>query len=153
MNKKCGIILFDEKKESYLLVYGKKSQKWGFPKGHMEFGETPQETALREFYEETGYSLKNVDLDKTFMVKNNTYFLINVCEVENHLIQKKKYIPDNKEIQFFEWISLVNLLNMDVFSCNFGLKAFILNLKRKTDHFSKMRPLVAVKVNETTRMK
>ncbi len=145
MNKKCGIILFDEKKKSYLLVYGKKSQKWGFPKGHMEVGETPQETALREFYEETGYCLQNVKLNKTFLVKNNTYFLINIHQEENHLIQKTKYIPDNKEIQFFQWIPAVNLLNMDIFTCNFGLKAFIFNLKRNTDHCSQMRPIIAVK--------
>ena len=57
MQKKCGIILFNEETNEFLLVYGKKSNKWGFPKGHNEEGETEIETATREFMEETGYTI------------------------------------------------------------------------------------------------
>ena len=148
MNKKCGIILFDEIKESYLLVFGKKSQKWGFPKGHMEIGETTQETALREFYEETGYILENVKFDKTFIIKNNTYFIVHINDQRRHLIQKANYIPDTKEIQFFEWIPKQNMLSMDILSCNFGLKAYINRLKRQTEYSEMLRPILAVKINE-----
>ena len=147
MNKKCGIILFNEDKNSYLLVYGKKSQKWGFPKGHMELGETTRETALREFYEETGYELQNVSLNKTFIVKNNTYFLTTIKDENKHLIQKAKSIPDDKEIQFFQWIPKANLLNMDILTCNFGLKAYILHLKRVREHSENIRPFLAVQLN------
>lgn len=147
MNKKCGIILYNEEKNSYLLVYGKKSQKWGFPKGHMEIGETTQQTALREFYEETGYELQNVSLDKTFIVKNNTYFLTTIKDEKKHLIQKTKSIPDDEEIQFFQWIPKANLLNMDILTCNFGLKAYILHLKRVGEHSKNIRPLLAVQLN------
>jgi 8-oxo-dGTP pyrophosphatase MutT (NUDIX family) len=146
MNKKCGIILFNEEKKSYLLVYGKKSQKWGFPKGHMELGETTKETALREFYEETGYELKNVPLEKTFVVKNNTYFLTTITNEKKHLIQKAQGIPDDKEIQFFQWVPKANILNMDILTCNFGLKAYILYLKRNHENSEKIRPLLAVKL-------
>jgi 8-oxo-dGTP pyrophosphatase MutT (NUDIX family) len=31
-----------------------KSQTWSFPKGHMEVGETEEETAIREIFEEIG---------------------------------------------------------------------------------------------------
>lgn len=148
MNKKCGIILFDEKKESYLLVFGKKSQKWGFPKGHMEIGETTRETALREFYEETGFVLDNVTFDNTFIIKNNTYFIITISDKKRHLIQKVNYIPDTTEIQFFEWIPKQNLLNMDILSCNFGLKAYINQLKRQTEYSEKLRPILAVHINK-----
>jgi 8-oxo-dGTP pyrophosphatase MutT (NUDIX family) len=148
MNKKCGIILFDEKKQSYLLVFGKKSQKWGFPKGHMEVGETTRETAIREFYEETGFTLNNVTFDNTFIIKNNTYFVININDEKRHLIQKANYIPDTKEIQFFEWIPKQNMLNMDILSCNFGLKAYINRLKRQPEFSEKLRPLLAVQINK-----
>ncbi|MEG2645856.1 MAG: NUDIX domain-containing protein [Clostridia bacterium] len=54
--KSCGAILYREtaKAVEYLLLFQKRSQTWSFPKGHMEIGETEEQTALREVFEETG---------------------------------------------------------------------------------------------------
>jgi 8-oxo-dGTP pyrophosphatase MutT (NUDIX family) len=49
--KACGTIV--EKDGKILLVYSNKGF-WGFPKGHVEEGETETETAVRETFEETG---------------------------------------------------------------------------------------------------
>jgi 8-oxo-dGTP pyrophosphatase MutT (NUDIX family) len=38
----------------FLLVYSARNKEWGFPKGHIEEGETDKETARREIFEETG---------------------------------------------------------------------------------------------------
>ena len=38
----------------FLLVFSRRNERWGFPKGHIEKGETEIETASREIYEETG---------------------------------------------------------------------------------------------------
>lgn len=38
----------------FLVVKQADNEKWGFPKGHPEEGETAEETALRELREETG---------------------------------------------------------------------------------------------------
>jgi len=43
--------------ERYLLVRGRATGKWSFPKGHLEFNEEPLACAMRELYEETGISL------------------------------------------------------------------------------------------------
>ena len=54
--KSCGVIpyrLVGAEKE-YLIVYQQGSKCWSLPKGHMEAGETEEETALRELEEETG---------------------------------------------------------------------------------------------------
>ena len=48
--KSCGILVFDEDK--VLLVFHNLGH-YGFPKGHVEEGETEEETAIREVKEET----------------------------------------------------------------------------------------------------
>lgn len=42
-----------------LLVKGRSSQKWSFPKGHKEKNEPSFHCAIRELYEETGVSISN----------------------------------------------------------------------------------------------
>jgi len=52
----AGMILFRRAPEpSYLLLHY-ESGHWDFPKGHIESGEDPEETAKRELQEETGIS-------------------------------------------------------------------------------------------------
>ena len=55
MEKSCGAIVFtrDSGEIRYVLVQQKEGFH-GFPKGHMEEGETERETALREIHEELG---------------------------------------------------------------------------------------------------
>ena len=54
----CGAVVFTRigGVPHYLLVRAKDQRKGchGFPKGHMEPGETEEQTALREIFEETG---------------------------------------------------------------------------------------------------
>ena len=54
----CGAVVFTriDGAPHYLLVRAKDQPEGchGFPKGHMEPGETERETALREIFEETG---------------------------------------------------------------------------------------------------
>ena len=54
--KSCGVVPYrlTEKGREYLLLFQRGSRSWSFPKGHMEPGETEQQTALRELKEETG---------------------------------------------------------------------------------------------------
>ncbi len=57
--KSCGAVIWrdDMGKREYLLILNKKGAAaghWGFPKGHIEEGESEEETAKREIFEETG---------------------------------------------------------------------------------------------------
>ena len=96
--KSCGCIIINNGK--VLLVYQKNGNFWGFPKGHMENGETEIETALREVKEEVGldvdidaekrytlnYNIKN-EIDKTTVLyiakTKNDQFVIQENEIEN----------------------------------------------------------------------
>lgn len=129
MTKKCGIILYNTRDKKYCLVHGKKSNKWGFPKGHMEYGETEEKTALREFYEETGHYLSDrIELKYKYVVKNNIYFKVSISRTDD-LIKGCDQIPDSNEIEKFEWMSIDKILQMELKECNFGLKTWILNKK------------------------
>lgn len=117
--KKCGIILSDRALQQVLLVKGKKSQKWGFPKGHMEMGESEEETALRELLEETGICWTK-SLKHRIRFRNNVYFMVDAVksEVDCH-------IHDVNEIEKVGWFSVHDILQFPEYQCNFGLKNWI----------------------------
>lgn len=70
----AGAFVFDE--ENRVLMQKRSDNgQWGFPGGFMELGESVQDTARREVYEETGLHLEKLELfgiysgseyDKTF---------------------------------------------------------------------------------------
>lgn len=60
-----GIVLRLDKKDNnhqILLVKQIENNGWSFPKGHIEYGETPEQAADREVYEETNLELVNLGL-------------------------------------------------------------------------------------------
>ena len=63
--KSCGCIVIDNGK--VLLIQHLKGH-WDIPKGHMEAGETEQETALREVKEETGVDVEIIS-DKRYTLE------------------------------------------------------------------------------------
>lgn len=54
--KSCGCIVINNKKEVLLIHHN--AGHWDFPKGHVEDGETEQQTAIREVKEETNIDVK-----------------------------------------------------------------------------------------------
>lgn len=64
MEKSCGCIVFNNNK---VLVEESLSGFYGFPKGHIENGESEEECAIRETLEETGISVR-VDSSSRFSI-------------------------------------------------------------------------------------
>ena len=62
--KSCGaVVIKKESDELKLLIIKQHDNQWGFPKGHVEKGETEEETAIREIKEETNI---DVEIDNKF---------------------------------------------------------------------------------------
>lgn len=103
--KSCGAVIFAMVKgqPQFLLIKNRRSLYWGFPKGHIESGETEEETALREVLEETGLKIRIL---KGFAAKSD-YHIQNKVEktVTIFLAQTEKRTPklQKDEVEDFYW--------------------------------------------------
>lgn len=129
---KTGIIFIkyqDFQEPMFLIVYSRKSKKFGFPKGTFEKDKDGNifESAKREIYEETGIKLiPNLKLDLRFQVKNNIYFILKLYKNINSIVLSQSTdIPDSNEIQYYKWVSLSDLKKIPSKTLNLGLKTYI----------------------------
>jgi len=53
----------------FLIIYRKKMDDYTLPKGHVEDGESLEDTAVRETFEETGFNIKIKDSIGSFEYK------------------------------------------------------------------------------------
>ena len=104
--KSCGAIIFNDKNE--VLLIQQNSGNWGFPKGHMEKGETEVQTAIREIKEETNVDIEINEnyryeisyLQREDMTKTVVYFVakeINSNEIKLQDIELQNYKWTNPE--------------------------------------------------------
>ena len=110
----AGAIIYrkEDGRPYFLVIFSRRNMIWGFPKGHLEPGESEHDAAVREIEEETGITdLIFVDgfrvesvYDKksgrapfagTIIEKHSTYFL---CETKT-----KNVVVDEREISDYMW--------------------------------------------------
>ncbi|MCL1972863.1 MAG: NUDIX domain-containing protein [Endomicrobia bacterium] len=123
-----GAVIYkiDNNELLFLLIKSKRSGRWGFPKGHIEKGETGIEAAKREIFEETG--IKNIKFidgfreEDVYIIdgtqpetkgssaeKHSIYFLAEaLSEPENY---DKKEISDLRWVNFEDMQKLLYFLN------------------------------------------
>ena len=99
--KSCGIVVFNNNK--VLLVHHNLGH-WGFPKGHVELGETDEETAQREVFEETGISASIIEGFKEKItyrpkegIEKDVYFFVGV-PTDNNLVPQLSEVSEAKFI-------------------------------------------------------
>ncbi len=106
--KSCGAIVYRKHhgNTEILLVRHLKSGHWSFPKGHIEAGETEEDTARREIKEETGLDvLLDTGFRETvnYSPKKNTkktvvYFV--------GMVASHELIPQQDEISELRWLEI-----------------------------------------------
>ncbi|MCB9362124.1 NUDIX domain-containing protein [Candidatus Woesearchaeota archaeon] len=104
--KSCGTILSRKRNgtNEFLLVQSSRSGRWGFPKGHVNMGESEVETAKRETHEEVGIRVEVLDgfrEEITYPVstkirKTVVYFLAKAHSRSIHL--------DEEELREYAWL-------------------------------------------------
>ena len=97
------VVCVSKYKDKFVFSYNKKRNGWEIPGGHIEEGETWEEAAKREMYEETGAT--RIKLEPICIYKINTFALLCYCEILKLEELSKKYemetimfsdkLPDN----------------------------------------------------------
>ncbi len=102
----CGAVIYRiiNGARRYLLIKNKRNANWGFPKGHIEHGETKQQTAKREVLEETGI---NITILPDFMEKSE-YTIQNRIEKTVAIFLAKttdtQTVIQQEEIEDYIWL-------------------------------------------------
>jgi ADP-ribose pyrophosphatase YjhB (NUDIX family) len=110
--------IFVSPNQKILLVKGKITGKWSFPKGHPKEGETEVECAAREIYEETGLIMPST-FERILHLSTGIYYLIRSPEYACKII-------DNNEITESAWMNLAEVRNVKV---NIDVNTFIREYK------------------------
>lgn len=113
-----GIIPLQKHEDAWqvLLIQHSTAGFWGFPKGHADGGELPQEAAVRELKEETNLDVTNFLSDS--MLKERYQFTFQgkridktvgyfVAEVEGNLILQDQEVSDSKWLPLDEAADLL----------------------------------------------
>lgn len=104
----AGGVVSKENKLLLVQVTNLKGEKvWTFPKGHPEQGETPEQTALREVAEETGWECEILSELMTAAYKFQRQGRLVDKKVQWYWMAPKKKVgkPDAVEINETKWVS------------------------------------------------
>ncbi|MDR1928161.1 MAG: NUDIX domain-containing protein [Oscillospiraceae bacterium] len=105
--RSCGALVFRRAQEDirFLLIKNRRSAHWGFPKGHVEDGESAEQTARREVLEETGlhirilpgFSCQSEYVIQSKVEKSVTIFLAETTD--------KRTLIQEDEIEDYIWLN------------------------------------------------
>lgn len=120
-----------------LLLRGKQSGKWSFPKGFNENNESIKQTAVREMKEETSIDVPIYKLEGPgYKFGNYKFWYVKFDRQEIVKIQESEIIEH-------KWISIQEFMNMDTHMLNYPVKMFKFSIENK-----KPQVLQYIKQNE-----
>jgi len=103
----CGAIVFRKIKDQYrfLVIKNNRSAHWSFPKGHVEPGETYEQTAKREVLEETGVHIRIIPgfrETSDYMIQNRISKSVILFAAST---KDTRTIIQESEIEDYAWLS------------------------------------------------
>ena len=112
--KSCGAIVYRKfhGNTEILLIKHVNSGHWSFPKGHVEEGETEEETALRGVKEETGIDIL---VDTSFRETVQYYPRKDTQKIVVYFLGKARnydFVPQEEEIAAIKWVEIGNAAAM-----------------------------------------
>ena len=121
--KSCGCIIFDKASHSQvLIVYEKGPRFWGFPKGHIEEGETEEQTALREVKEEVGIDVKILDekyrYEINYIIKDKQIDKTSVFYLAETVDENITTKNQETEIEDSKWVTVEEAFDILTFDNN-----------------------------------
>ena len=116
LNFAGGVLVNDQ--DEILLQKRSDFKSWGLPGGAMEFGESAQETCVREFLEETGLKVKiksllGISTDFIQHYPNGDVAQAVVIEFLVELVDQRNKKPDSEtlELKYFSKDNLPDIFN------------------------------------------
>ncbi len=105
----CAGVLILSPQEQILLQHRADNDSWGIPGGAMELGESLEDTARREVFEETGLTLGKLELLGVFSGKEFYYlypngdevFIVDHIFISREFSGELKISKESKDLSFF----------------------------------------------------
>lgn len=106
VNISCVVVAYNKKNEFLMVILkGKEEGKITFPGGYRNLGETLEEAAKREFYEETGMIINQLELYKVYTDdKQRLVWIVYKTKIdqinftENNEVKELLFVNTNSEI-------------------------------------------------------
>lgn len=114
----CGAVVFRRSGEQrkFLLIRNKRSAHWGFPKGHIEPGESNEQTAIREVFEETGINIRILPGFKKcseYTIQGRIEKAVSIFLAQTDDVEYTIQVEEIEECGWFSFADAMKTLNYD----------------------------------------
>lgn len=111
--RSCGAVVFNtiEGEIKFLVIKNRRSAHWSFPKGHVEQGESLEDTACREVFEETGIHINIIPdfiTESEYTIQGRVEKTVNIFLAST---QESKIRIQEEEIDDYCWLNFEDTLN------------------------------------------
>jgi NADH pyrophosphatase NudC (nudix superfamily) len=133
INISCVVVAYNENNEFLMVMLkGKEAGKITFPGGYRNLGETLEKAAIREFYEETGMIINQLELFNTY-TKDEQRLVWVVYKAKLDVIN----FVENDEVSEIFFVSVENQINKEQLRGKLTEQLFYDLIKNNNPQFKK----------------